>query len=64
MLKNEGRERQSKNSKKKYRDVKCINCGKKIHISDYIENEDYDVIGENKINIYCDECGQSQEVKL
>lgn len=62
MLKDAGREKQSK--KKQYKDIKCDNCRRKISVDDCIKIGDVDYIAQtNEYQIYCPECGVVNTVK-
>lgn len=62
MLKDAGREKQSK--KKQYKDIKCCSCRNKISVDESLKNEDYDFIPQtNEYQIYCPKCGEANTVK-
>ena len=65
VMKNDGRiSNKKKKVHKKYRDVKCDNCGNRIDISEKIELGDLDYIGSDKTKavFYCDKCGESTDI--
>lgn len=62
MLKDAGREKQSK--KKQYKDIKCIECRTRIDCDTAIKEGDTDYIPQtNEYQIYCPKCGNTNTVK-
>jgi hypothetical protein len=64
VMKNDGRQRESKKGKRKHKTIKCSECRTVLDLDEMKENQDYDVLSDGSYVFYCTQCDNTEIVRL